>query len=175
MLNSLIATKLASQKQCANTFVQTFAGANGGLFGVEAGTAQQLDAVIAELKAIATQAPDIEFAKQKVHTFELQFLTFYLQSVFIFLQMLYINLHCYKYVQITLEYFLGLEGANGAATLLCAHARGLNAQTAGDVRSVTAAAVSAAAATALKSNPAYAVLGATAGTPSFATLTKSMK
>lgn len=77
--------------------------------------------------------------------------------------------------QITLEYFLGLEGANGAATLLCVHARGLNAQTAGDVRSVTAAAVSAAAASALKSNPAYAVLGATAGTPSHASLTKLMK
>lgn len=66
VLNSLIAAKLACQKQCTSSFVQTFAGTTGGLFGVEATTAQQLEAVIAELKNIATQCPDIEFAKQKV-------------------------------------------------------------------------------------------------------------
>lgn len=66
VLNSLVAAKLASQKQCTSSFVQTFAGATGGLFGVEAGTAQQLEAVLAELKSIAAQCPDIEAAKQKV-------------------------------------------------------------------------------------------------------------
>ena len=66
MLNALVAAKLASQKQCTSSFVQTFAGATGGLFGVEAGTVAQLEAVIAELKSIATQSPDVEFAKQKV-------------------------------------------------------------------------------------------------------------
>ncbi len=71
-----------------------------------------------------------------------------------------------------MEHFLSLEGACSSSVLLNAHLRGQNAHSAGDVRSVTAASVSAAAAAALKSAPAYAVLGATAGTPSYSAITK---
>lgn len=74
--------------------------------------------------------------------------------------------------QLTLEHFLSLEGSCSSTVLLNAHLRGQNAQSAGDLRGVTAESVSAAAAAALKSAPAYAVLGATAGTPSYAAITK---
>jgi hypothetical protein len=59
--------------------------------------------------------------------------------------------------------------------LLEAHLRGQNASSAGDVRDVTAASVSAAAAAALKATPAYAVLGATAGTPSYTAVSKLIR
>jgi predicted Zn-dependent peptidase len=71
VLKSLIGAKLASQQMCATTFLNLHNGAHGGLFGVEAAGAQaeaQLQAVVAELKAIASQCPDIEGAKQKVRS-----------------------------------------------------------------------------------------------------------
>jgi len=77
--------------------------------------------------------------------------------------------------KLTLEHFLTLEGACSTSVLLNAHLRGQGPQSAGDMRGVTAAEVSAAAAAALKSAPAYAVLGATAGTPSYGALTNMMK
>ena len=76
----------------------------------------------------------------------------------------------------TLEYFLHLESGNTAAcALLCAQLRGVAPLSAGDMRSVSAASVSAAAAAALKSAPAYAVFGATAGTPSVASIANMLK
>lgn len=70
---------------------------------------------------------------------------------------------------------MALEGTCSTEKLLCAHLRGLNAQSVGDLRSVTPASVSAAAAASLKANPAYAVLGATAGTPSYAAVVNMLK
>jgi hypothetical protein len=77
-------------------------------------------------------------------------------------------------VQLTLDYFLSLEGGCSATQLLDAHLRGQNPQTAGDYRKVTADEVRNAAAAALKTTPAYAVLGATAGTPSLAAISKML-
>jgi len=76
---------------------------------------------------------------------------------------------------VTLENFLNLEGESTGETLLSAHMQGLDPLSAGDVRSVTAASVSAAASAALQAVPAYAVLGATAGTPSYATIASMLK
>lgn len=69
MLNALLAAKLSSQKQCASAFLDTFR--HNSLFGVEmagqaSGVAQQLEAVVAELKNIAAQCPSIDAVKQKV-------------------------------------------------------------------------------------------------------------
>jgi hypothetical protein len=64
VLNALVAAKLAAQKQCSVAFLQSFR--QGGLLGVEAGSAQQLEAYVNELKSIATQCPAIDVLKQKV-------------------------------------------------------------------------------------------------------------
>lgn len=64
MLNALVAAKLAAQKQCSAAFLQSFR--QGGLLGVEAGSAQQLEAYVNELKSIAAQCPAIDVLKQKV-------------------------------------------------------------------------------------------------------------
>ena len=67
-----------------------------------------------------------------------------------------------------------LEGDGAAEVLLAASQRGVSASALADYKGVSAAAVSAAAAAALKSTPAYAVLGATYGIPSFAAITKAV-
>lgn len=68
-----------------------------------------------------------------------------------------------------------MEGENTTSALLTANLQGVDPHVAADVRSVTASSVSNAAITILKSNPSYAVLGATAGTPSFTTIIKMLK
>ena len=70
VLKALLRSKLAGNKS-ANTFINNFSGARGSLFGVEvvghpAEASAQLEAVVAELKAIAAQCPDIEVVKNKV-------------------------------------------------------------------------------------------------------------
>lgn len=59
--------------------------------------------------------------------------------------------------------------------MLNAHMRGLTPEAYADARNVSAASVSAAAASALQVKPAFAVLGTTAGTPSIATVSSWMK
>ena len=64
------------------------------------------------------------------------------------------------------------EGENAVDILVAASLRGVSASSLADYRNVTSATVSSAAATALKANPSYAVLGATIGTPSYANIIK---
>ena len=68
-----------------------------------------------------------------------------------------------------------MEGENTTSALLAAHLQGVDPHTTADVRSVTPSNVSSAAVIILNSIPSYAVLGATAGTPSFTTITKMLK
>jgi hypothetical protein len=75
----------------------------------------------------------------------------------------------------TLANFLRLEGGNASAALLDATLAGVVPQEAADLRKLSSADVSAAAKAALGAVPAFAVYGATAGTPSFATISKMMK
>jgi hypothetical protein len=75
----------------------------------------------------------------------------------------------------TLANFLRLESGAASAALLDATLAGVAPETAADLRKVSSADVSAAAKAALGAVPAFAVYGATAGTPSFATVTKMMK
>ena len=65
-----------------------------------------------------------------------------------------------------------LEGEAVAEMLLVASLRGVSVASLADCRSVSAATVSSAAATALKAVPSYAVLGTTFGTPSYAAVMK---
>ncbi len=133
----------------ANKFgdsVFSFNYSSGGLMGYytsgSAGAAgANVEALIAELKSIASGSVDVTVAKNKV----------------------------------ALDHFLALESNDAASTLLDANVNGVSAQSSGDVRTVTKEDVAAAAKTALKSEPAYAVLGTTAFTPSFANILKSWK
>lgn len=77
--------------------------------------------------------------------------------------------------KVTLANFLKLEGQGASATLLESAISGVTPEAAADVRKVTSADVSAAAAAALGAVPSFAVYGTTAGTPSFATVTKMLK
>ena len=76
---------------------------------------------------------------------------------------------------ITLSNFLALEGEDSAGALLEAAIAGVDPSTHADVRKVSSADVSACAKAALAGVPAFAVYGATAGTPSFSTVTKMCK
>lgn len=64
MLNALLASALSAHKSHASTYLQSFV--QGGLIGVEASSAQQLEAFVAALKNIASKAPEIDVIKQKV-------------------------------------------------------------------------------------------------------------
>lgn len=64
VLNALLASALSAQKLCCSAYMQSFA--QGGLIGVEAATAQHLEAYVSALKSIAAQCPEIEVVKQKV-------------------------------------------------------------------------------------------------------------
>ena len=73
------------------------------------------------------------------------------------------------------EYDALVESGAASAALLDATLAGVAPETAADLRKVSSADVSAAAKAALGAVPAFAVYGATAGTPSFATVAKMMK
>ena len=75
-------------------------------------------------------------------------------------------------VKVSLERMSALEGETSADLLLAASLRGVSATSLADCRNVSAATVSSAAATALKANPSYAVLGVTVGTPSLVNIIK---
>ncbi len=75
----------------------------------------------------------------------------------------------------TLSNFLALEGNDSSGSLLEAAIAGVDPSAHADVRKVSAADVSACAKAALAGVPAYAVYGATAGTPSFSTVSKMCK
>ena len=77
-------------------------------------------------------------------------------------------------VKVSLERISVLEETSAAEILLAASLRGVSAASLADCRNVSAATVSSAAATALKANPSYAVLGATVGTPSLANVIKML-
>jgi hypothetical protein len=64
VLNKLLENELSKQKLCAATFVQSYS--QGGLFGVEAATAQHIETYITALKNIASNSPEIDTVKQKV-------------------------------------------------------------------------------------------------------------
>jgi len=74
-----------------------------------------------------------------------------------------------------LDNFIALEGEKTTESLLTSYLLGLDAVSSFDVRAVTSDSVSAAAASVLASVPSYAVLGTTAGTPSYATINKLLK
>lgn len=65
-----------------------------------------------------------------------------------------------------------MDSKNGADALLNAYLAGTDVNAFLDTRAVTAQQVSDAAKAVLKSTPAYAVFGATTGTPSLTTVTK---
>mmetsp|Transcript_5307 Transcript_5307/g.5807 ORF Transcript_5307/g.5807 Transcript_5307/m.5807 type:complete len:438 (+) Transcript_5307:66-1379(+) len=75
-------------------------------------------------------------------------------------------------VQVGVNNFSGLDSKNGADALLNAYLAGTDVNAFLDTRAVTAQQVSDAAKAVLKSTPAYAVFGATTGTPSLTTVTK---
>ena len=77
--------------------------------------------------------------------------------------------------QLTLAQAVLLEGENATSVLINAMRAGSSVANFAKYGGVTASAVSAAAAAALKSVPAYAVLGSTLGTPSFDKVTKMLK
>lgn len=78
--------------------------------------------------------------------------------------------------KVTLSNLMALEGGSAASDImLAAHAQGLSTMEYADVRDVTAKDVSAAAAAALKSNPAIAVLGSTYGLQSFDSMKSAMQ
>mmetsp|Transcript_2002 Transcript_2002/g.4143 ORF Transcript_2002/g.4143 Transcript_2002/m.4143 type:complete len:435 (+) Transcript_2002:145-1449(+) len=146
VLHALLSAKLRSQQVCASAFLTSFAGSAGGLVGMQsAGSAT--DAA----KYIAIAVAELKAIASKCPDIET------LKQ------------------KVTLENFLALEGESTTAYLLAAHVSGANPASAGDVRSVTTASVSAAASAALKAVPAYAVLGATAGTPSYAEILSMLK
>jgi hypothetical protein len=74
--------------------------------------------------------------------------------------------------KLSLENFIALEGSSSTCALLNSVINGTSPEKAADLRDVSAKAVSDAAAALLKSNPSYAVFGATAGTPSYAAIQK---
>jgi len=74
--------------------------------------------------------------------------------------------------KVSLDNFLALEGQATTSYLLGSILAGVSPAQLADVRTVTAQSVSGAAASLLKTEPAYAVLGATAGTPSYAAIKK---
>ena len=78
-------------------------------------------------------------------------------------------------VKVTLSNLLKLEGADAGVALLESAISGVSAETAADVRNVSSADVSAVAKAALGAVPSFAVYGTTAGTPSYATVTKMLK
>lgn len=78
-------------------------------------------------------------------------------------------------LKVTLNSFIALEGEKTTESLLNSYLQGLDAVSSSDVRAVTPESVSAAAASVLTSVPSYAVLGTTAGTPSYATINKLLK
>ena len=78
-------------------------------------------------------------------------------------------------VKVTLSNLLKLEGADVGVALLESAISGVSAETAADVRNVSSADVSAVAKAALGAVPSFAVYGTTAGTPSYATVTKMLK
>ncbi|KAJ1427301.1 Metalloenzyme, LuxS/M16 peptidase-like protein [Ochromonadaceae sp. CCMP2298] len=146
VLHALLSAKLRSQQVCASAFLTSFSGSAGGLVGMQsAGSAT--DAA----KYIAIAVAELKAIASKCPDIET------LKQ------------------KVTLENFLALEGESTTAYLLAAHVSGANPASAGDVRSVTTASVSAAASAALKAVPAYAVLGATAGTPSYAEILSMLK
>ena len=77
--------------------------------------------------------------------------------------------------KITLSNFLALEGEDSCDALLEAAIKGVDPKAAADVRNISSGDVSACAKAALAGVPAYAVYGATAGTPSFSTVAKMCK
>jgi hypothetical protein len=145
VLKALLAAKLASQQVCASAFMTSFAG-SGGMVGVQAaGSAADASSYI------ATAVAELKAIASKCP-----------------------DLETVKQ-KVTLENLLALEGESTSASLLAAHVSGADPVSSGDVRSVTAASVSAAASAALKASPAYAVLGGTAGTASYAEILSLMK
>jgi hypothetical protein len=73
-------------------------------------------------------------------------------------------------LQVSLAHFLALEGANTTGVFLDANTNAVSPNTVGDVRGVTAEQVAAAAKSALKSAPAYAVYGTTAHIPTYSSV-----
>lgn len=74
--------------------------------------------------------------------------------------------------KVALENFLALEGEQSAGYLINSLLAGVSPAALADVRGVTAQQVSDAAKAVLKATPAYAVLGATAGTPTYGSIQK---
>lgn len=72
--------------------------------------------------------------------------------------------------KVALSKMLALEGESVTESLMSATAQSTSIATVGDFSAVSASSISAAASAALKSVPSYAVLGKTAGTPSYATV-----
>eukprot|EP00286_Rhodomonas_abbreviata_P028184 CAMPEP_0181312168 /NCGR_PEP_ID=MMETSP1101-20121128/13543_1 /TAXON_ID=46948 /ORGANISM="Rhodomonas abbreviata, Strain Caron Lab Isolate" /LENGTH=390 /DNA_ID=CAMNT_0023418981 /DNA_START=121 /DNA_END=1293 /DNA_ORIENTATION=+ len=116
---------LLGSKMSASTFMYTFGGSTGGLMGVEAcGSAASASA---DLAAAVSELKAIAAKCPEIEGAK---------------------------NKVALDSFLALEGDATAHALLSAHSRGVDATSAGDVRSVTAAEVSAAATAALKATPA---------------------
>lgn len=78
-------------------------------------------------------------------------------------------------VRAALAAFSQLEGESSANVLLSAAISGVAPAALIDTRTVTASAVASAASAALSAQPAYAVYGATAGTPSASSVAKMLK
>eukprot|EP01038_Epipyxis_sp_PR26KG_P004996 gene4996-6981_t len=74
--------------------------------------------------------------------------------------------------KLTVSNFLELDGSKSVDQLLSAYMNGSEVSQVADLRSVSPESVSSAAQTVIKSVPSYAILGTTAGTPSYADVLK---
>lgn len=146
VLKALVDAHLKKQGVCARTFMTQYS--SGGLFGIVAAGNATFAATVLE-GAVA----EIKAAAAKSPSAESEAL---------------------KHKE-TLRNYVAMEGSGATGCLLEAHTLGIAPENYADLRSVSGDAVKAAAAQVLKSNPSYAVLGATAGTPSFGTVCSWLK
>jgi len=140
---AVLSEMLASKSSTSTMYTYS----TGGLMellvsGPSSEASSKLEAVVTELKAIASKsAAEVDAIKNRV----------------------------------ALKKLLALDGEGVTGSLLSASTQGASAASIADVRSVTAASVTAAAKSLLSSIPSYAVLGKTAGAPSYLVVQKWMK
>jgi len=146
VLKALLEAKIVELLICGTPFLYSFAGSSGGLLGVQ--VSGSASTATGYLEAIVAELKSIAHACPDISILK---------------------------QKVTLNSFIALEGEKTTESLLNSYLQGLDAVSSSDVRAVTPESVSAAAASVLTSVPSYAVLGTTAGTPSYATINKLLK
>lgn len=157
-------TSIAGSKGALSTFSTPFS--TGGIFGFYAsGTSaaaagKLLEAAVDELKLIAGGSGAIDAFKNKVRSC-------------IYKRNNQKSLIILNFEQVALEFQLAIESE--LATSVIVGATQQNIPLKNDFKGISSASVSAAASNALKSVPAYAVLGTTYGAPTFNQISSMIK